>query len=517
LNKAREWYEAQPWLVGCNFIPSTAINQLEMWQADTYDPSTIEKELTWAETLGFNVLRVYLHDLVWAADSRGFSERIDDFLGIAKRHGMRALLVLFDDCHRPDPELGTQPLPVAGVHNSGWKHSPGQKLVLQFHEGTVTEKEKARLENYVKGMLTRFAKDERVLMWDVYNEPGQSGNGDKTHELLKEAWQWAQQARPSQPLTACLDGSTGKKNVALNAAKSDIITFHCYWGPGLEKTLRQHKDGHSGRPILCTEYMARELGTTFRHSLPIFKRHRVGCLNWGLVAGKSQTHWNWETVRHLADLREKGVFLRPGDPIPEPPLWFHDIFRVDGTPFDPEEIESIRGITKPGRRPPATGALQEKMNDSVSIAEATPDDAEAILALQRAAYQREAVLHDDFDIPPLTQTLRDIRKTFGSHVFLKALCGDTMVGSVRASCEDGTCYIGRLIVHPDWQRKGIGSRLLEEIEHRFSDARRFELFTGHKSHDNLRFYAAKGYTEFDRRAVSDRLTLVYLEKKRHSD
>ena len=341
VDQASDWNRAQPWLVGCNFIPSTAINQLEMWQAETYDPDTIDRELGWAEDLGFNTLRVYLHDLMWGKDREGFAARIDDFLGIAGRHGMRVLLVLFDDCHRPDPVLGEQPLPVSGVHNSGWKQSPGRQCVLRFHNGTAPASERERLRDYVHGVLARFADDARVLMWDVYNEPGNNGN---SKELLQATWQWAQETRPSQPLTACLEGSVGEENIAINAAQSDVITFHCYRGELLEKTIMQRKSVHSGRPVVCTEYMAREHGTTFQHSLPIFKTHGVGCCNWGLVAGKSQTHFNWATVEKLEDLGRQGAFLHPGDSIPEPAFWFHDVFRVDGTPFDQREVDFIRSI-----------------------------------------------------------------------------------------------------------------------------------------------------------------------------
>ena len=345
--RAMDWHAEQPWLVGCNFIPSTAVNQLEMWQAETYDAETIGRELGWARQLGFNTLRVYLHDLVWHHDPDGFAGRIEHFLGIAARHGMRVLFVLFDDCHRPEPSIGVQPLPVPGVHNSGWKHSPGRKLVLQFHDGTAAAAEKARLREYVQGVLSRFGDDKRVLMWDVYNEPGQGDKGDKSHTLLQLAWTWAQEARPSQPLTACLDGARGERNLALNAARSDVITFHCYSGGALEETIIRHKESSSGRPIVCTEYMARELGTTFQFSLPIFRKHRVGCYNWGLVAGKSQTHWNWKSTGRLEALREQGAVLKPGEPIPEPGLWFHDIFRVDGTPFDQGEVDFIRSVVVP--------------------------------------------------------------------------------------------------------------------------------------------------------------------------
>ena len=197
----------------------------------------------------------------------------------------------------------------------------------------------------MQGVLTRFKDDERVLMWDIYNEPGSSGNGDSSIVLLELTWEWAQDVRPSQPLTACLDGSRGEAIIAINAEHSDVVTFHCYNGERLEQTIVQRQAAAMGRPIICTEYMARELGTTFQRSLPIFQKHQVGCYNWGLVAGRSQTHWNWASTSKLAELRKQGAVLRPGDPIPEPGLWFHDILRIDGTPFDQKEVDFIKEIT----------------------------------------------------------------------------------------------------------------------------------------------------------------------------
>src|SRR5947207_11430450 len=126
--KANDWYKQQGWLVGCNFLPSTAINQLEMWEAQTFDTVTIKRELGWAEGLGFNTLRVFLHNLVWENDPSGFKERVNIFLNIASRHHIKPLFVFFDDCWNPEPAYGKQPLPKRGVHNSGWMRSPNMSV-----------------------------------------------------------------------------------------------------------------------------------------------------------------------------------------------------------------------------------------------------------------------------------------------------------------------------------------------------------------------------------------------------
>jgi hypothetical protein len=318
--RAQAWYAKQPWLIGCNFIPSTAINQLEMWQDDTFDPKTIDRELGWAQSLGFNVVRVYLHDLAWQADADGFKKRIGEFLDIAERHKIRTIFCIFDACWQPDPKIGKQPLPVPGVHNSGWVQSPAHQLVTQPREWD-------RLERYVKDIVAHFAKDERILMWDVYNEPGNSKLGDKSLPLLKEAFRWARSAGPAQPLTAGL----WTNNKVLNDYQlehSDIITFHNYSdAANLKKQIEGLKA--RGRPVICTEWMARTNKSRFATHLAIFKEENVGCLNWGLVSGKTNTIFPWNSP--------KGA--------PEPKLWFHDIFRADGKPFDPTEVELIKKMT----------------------------------------------------------------------------------------------------------------------------------------------------------------------------
>ncbi len=161
--------------------------------------------------------------------------------------------------------------------------------------------------------------------------------------LLKLVWKWAHEVRPSQPLTACLDGAVGDDIIDLNARNSDIITFHTYEGEKLEETINRLR--HHDRPLICTEYMAREFGSTFEFSLPIFKKHRIGCYNWGLVAGKSQTHFGWSTILDLKKKKDEGDFLEEGEQVPEPEIWFHDIFRTDGSPFSEKEVSFIREMT----------------------------------------------------------------------------------------------------------------------------------------------------------------------------
>jgi hypothetical protein len=338
--RANDWYAKQPWLVGSNYIPANAINELEMWQADTFDPERIDLELGWAESIGLNVMRVFLHDLLWQQDAAGFQRRIDTFLSIAAKHHIRILFVLFDSCWDPEPQLGKQRDPRPGVHNSGWVQSPGAAALKD-------PAQLPRLEAYVKGVVGAFANDERILGWDIWNEPG--GTNENTYGkqelpnkrevvrgMLPKAFAWAREANPSQPLTSGVyDGnwnSLTKMNPIqrIQLEESDVLSFHNYSKPSdFEKHLRQLQPYH--RPILCTEYMARPQGSTFQGILPIAKKYKVAAINWGLVAGKTQTFLPWSSWQHPYTKRE-------------PKKWFHEIFRTDGQPYSPEEVGFIRRI-----------------------------------------------------------------------------------------------------------------------------------------------------------------------------
>ena len=147
------------------------------------------------------------------------------------------------------------------------------------------------------------------------------------------------------------------------------------------------------------------------------------------------------------------------------------------------------------------------------VERATVDDAEEILSLQKLAYQSEAEIYDDFTIPPLTQTLEGIKKDFENQMFLKAVENGRIIGSVRAFVKEGTCYVGRLIVHPNFQNQGIGAQLMGRIEEIFKEAPRFEIFTGHRSERNLHLYEKLGYQRFKAVKANEKLTIVYLEKR----
>jgi hypothetical protein len=339
---ANDWYAKQPWLVGSDYIPSYAINQLEMWQPDTFDPKRIDQELAWAQSLGFNTMRVFLHDLLWKQDPVGFKQRIDRFLTIAAKHHIRPLFVLFDSVWDPDPGLGKQPGPVAGVHNSGWVQGPGA-------EALDDPTQYARLEAYVKAVVGAFGQDPRVLGWDVWNEPDNTNEGsyDKTETRIKKAlvlalvpkvFEWARDVGVSQPLTSGVwNGNWGVGDQLspmeqIQLGESDIVSFHSY--EKLERfEARIVSLQHFRRPIFCTEYMARSRGSTFQTILPIAKKYRVAAINWGFVAGKTQTYFPWSTWQH---------------PYPDhiPKSWFHDIFYPNGKPYSQAEVDFIRRIIK---------------------------------------------------------------------------------------------------------------------------------------------------------------------------
>ncbi len=343
--KAWDWYDKQPWYLGTNFNPSSSINQLEFWQEDTFDPETIDRELKWSEELGMNLHRVYLHNLLWERDSIGFLKRLEIYLNLAQKHKIKTMFVLLDDVWHPVPKPGVQPEPVAHVHNSGWVQSPGAEIL-----GDTTRHNE--LESYIKGVVGHFGNDDRVLVWDVYNEPdnvaGTPGRKELEVEnkhfysliLLTKVMAWAREVNPSQPLTTGI----WKGNIAhwgtpdslpvldrYMLMNSDVISFHAYDGEieNVKKKITELQKYN--RPLFCTEYLARGAGNTFQKVLPILKKDKIAAINWGFVAGKTNTIYPWKSW--------DSTFTS------EPKIWHHDILRQDGTPYSEDEVNFLKEIT----------------------------------------------------------------------------------------------------------------------------------------------------------------------------
>lgn|SRR5690625_1179878 len=338
--QAHAWYSEQPWLIGANFTPSTAVNQIEMWHKDTFDSATIDKELGMAADIGMNTIRVFLHNLVWENDKEGFHARIDEFLELSDKHNIKVLFVLFDSDWDPNPVYGKQKPPVPGVHNSRWVQSPGEQRLQnqsKYHE----------LEAYVKDIIGRHADDQRVLAWDLWNEPSNDSAGlyenianknDYVALLLPQVYDWARSVDPIQPLTAGLWSGTQWDDYEqlgtiekVQIDESDIISFHDYgWPEEFENRVLQLTS--YGRPLIATEYMARGSGSTFDGTLPMGKKYNVGMINWGLVDGKTQTRLPWDSWYHPYTKQE-------------PTIWFHEIFHADGTPYRQAEIDLIKQLS----------------------------------------------------------------------------------------------------------------------------------------------------------------------------
>ncbi len=338
--KANDWYDKQPWLVGSNYVPAHASNQIEMWQADTFNPKQIDAELALAKGLGMNTMRVFLHDLVWQQDPEGYKARINAFLEIADKNGIKPMFVLFDSVWNPEPKTGPQIEPTAGVHNAGWVQGPGAAALAD-------PAQHARLKEYVEGVVGAFGRDKRVMSWDVWNEPDNTNGAsygakepankiDLVAALLDDVFKWARNAKPQQPLTSGVwigewnDLSQVNSVQKVQLAQSDIISFHNYApADDFERRLKYLAEQHN-RPLMLTEYMARTVGSTFEAILPVAKEHKVAAFNWGFVQGRTQTHLPWDS------------WSKPYES--EPKQWFHEIFRADHTPYVAAEAQFIRDI-----------------------------------------------------------------------------------------------------------------------------------------------------------------------------
>ena len=348
--EAWDWYKAQGWRMGANFVPSTASNQLEMWQKDYWNASVIDRELAWASSMKFNSMRVFLHNLIWEHEGEEYLDRIDQFLEISASHNIRPMFVFWDGCWDPNPHYGKQPEPRPYVHNSRWVQSPGR---------TALENEIITLKPYTQSVLRRFGNDTRVLLWDLFNEPD-NPNTDSygsssiprvpvaedaagtelptdhkvkySLKLLNSTMSWAREVGPLHtPLTVPFYGGEDPSIQDWIVHNVDIISFHNYDSlPGMMIQTKHLLQVYQ-RPVICTEYMARPENSTFNPILGYLHSEGVWAFNWGLVSGRSQTIYPWDSWTNEYDA--------------EPHTWFHDVLRANGTPYRYSEYHYISQVS----------------------------------------------------------------------------------------------------------------------------------------------------------------------------
>lgn len=316
------WWQDAGVIRGVNYIPRNCANSVEMWKEDTFDSDLIAEELDWAKGLGYTAIRIPLQFAVWKADADGFVERVDHLLRLAEARNIRVVPVLFDDLNRAgqDPVVGPQPDPDPGVHNPLWVPSPGPSLVTdQSHWD--------ELETYVSAVVKTFKRDDRILYWDLYNHAGDDGLKEQSLPLLDQAFNWVRDIDPTQPLAVAAWTQFGSAMTTRKLERSDLVTFESFETPQQAEALLALLQRHD-RPLICTDWLMRQKGNDFESMLPLFSEHRVGWFNHGLVNGRTQTWLQQAEFRSDTD----------------PDLWQHDVLKPDGTPYDSDEAELIRGF-----------------------------------------------------------------------------------------------------------------------------------------------------------------------------
>lgn len=323
--KANAWLDKQPWIAGFNYVPSYAVNSIEQWQAESFDLEVIKRELTWGADIGFHGIRVFLPYTVWKADRDGLFERFDQFTEICDALKIKIVPVLLDDCAFGAPEIlegeiGPQRDPIPGMILSSWVPSPGNSVPMN-PEGVL------EIQSYLKDWLERYAESESILFWDLFNEPLHStkvGSPEMLQAIFWKAWQ----SRPSQPLTIGV-WSDDKAVNSVIYTHSDILSFHTYGDTKAINRMIELMQAQK-RPVVCTEWMARPLGSDFENDLPLFKEKKVICFQWGLVNGRTQAHFPWWNQLGEQHVDEAG--------------WFHDVLKTDGTPYREPEVAFIKAF-----------------------------------------------------------------------------------------------------------------------------------------------------------------------------
>ena len=348
--KAWEWYNSRPWFRGCNYMSADCANRIDQWQELGFEErfATTEKELKLMQETGFNTVRLIIEYVVWKEEHDGFMERFDRYLSLCAKYGISAMIVLANDCMPPKTERWKMPYVGEQQYDLGYH---GGKMHSQHgaHPGPAPHfylDDAESREDYlrmVEEIVTKYKDDERVCIWDVYNEPGNSYRKDITLPNLKKMFKSVRSCEPSQPVTAGINwidnDLLSDEDVPLHEINqyvidnSDIITYHFYhdYYRHIRVIKRLKKEG---RPIMNTEWLGRCLGNDVFSLFPLFYLEKIGCYNWGFVAGKYQTYEPWEGTwqKYLNGTETDVDFTK----------WFHDLYRPNHRPYDPKEIDLIK-------------------------------------------------------------------------------------------------------------------------------------------------------------------------------
>lgn len=347
--KAWEWFNSQPQINGFNYTPSTTMGFAEIWQKEYHDEvlETVDRELSLAESLGLNSVRMRLPFEVWQAQHDSFMDNLEDFLTRLDSHGITMMPIFFSDCCVPKEqfkpmEIGVRKEPVWGYFG-GSPVTPFDGTEKVGYLAVDEEEVWPQVEKFVKEIVGKYAKDKRIIFWDIWNEPGNMHRGTKSLPLMKLCFQWAREMDPIQPLSAGPCGLGGEfpygylnepwpltEMEAAAVALSDIMNFHFYGDYTHTKKyidyLRQF-----GMPMVCSEWLHRPFRSIFETHYPLFKEENVGTYFFGFVNGKRQYNEPWEQIRSMPDI--------------DLTLWMHDIFHSDGTPYSEREIQALREHT----------------------------------------------------------------------------------------------------------------------------------------------------------------------------
>ena len=350
--RAWEWYNAQPWIRGCNYMPASCANRVDQWQEYGSEArfEEMEREMALMEKDGFNAVRIILGDMgfaVWRAEHDGMMKRFDRMLDIFGRHGVRVILVFGNDCSRPKPlwtlpKMGEQPWDL-GYHG-GRKLSqhgsfPGMIGYTVLDEPDLREEFFKMCEEF----LTKYAHDKRILFWNLWNEPGNNSRGQVSAPHIRRLFKLAWKIDPDQPLSSDIWTTSGVNWTngcaeAVGAELNDIESYHTYSNLKEQIAYAKKVKEYFGRPMVNTEWMARLFKCDIFDCYPFFAQNRIGCTMWGYVNGKYQTHEPWESMWKWVE----------ADPAALEQLdftkWFHDLYRPSLRPYDPNEIAIIRHI-----------------------------------------------------------------------------------------------------------------------------------------------------------------------------